>query len=243
MELIFELGNNLQPKGHALAYFRSSSDANILATYLIVPPIRLDLTKYIPPMFAGKIPDVDAADLSSVAIPPIAEAIGSYQELQELAEMRDDDLIYAGTVDASRPDSILLAANEAARLYAEMYAKRPQAIKAAEEELRVQDVLYSLMGERDKLGEMAKLVGKLRYALDGEDTNLVEETIREMRLLGHLLPEKYKIDELIEVCKTPGEKGGRLATLYIDRCYRLSNEEDAELAKIEAEIKELQSTS
>lgn len=241
MELVFEIGDSLRPRGHALAYFRSSSNSTILATYLIVPPIRLDLTKYLPPMFAGKVPDADAANLTSVAIPPIPEVVESYEELQQMAEARDDDLIYLGTIDVSRPDNMLLAANEAARLYAKMYAERPRPVEV-EEELRVQDVLYSLMGERDKLGEIAKLTGKLRYAVDGNDATLIQETIHEIRVLGRLLPEKYRIDELIQVCKTPGEKGRKLATLYIDRCYRLCNEEYAELTKIEAEIKRLKST-
>lgn len=243
MELTFEIGDRFQPKGHALAYFKVLGDEqSILATYLIIPPVKLDLAKYIPPMLAGRIPHLDPGDLAAIAIPPIAEPVGGYDELRELAEAREDDLIYAGVVDASRPDNILLAANEAARLYAKIYSERPQPA-SKDEMLTVRDVLYSLMSERDKLSEMAKLAGKLRYALEGDDTSLVQETVQEMQALGRLLPEKYKIDQLIDACKIPGEKGNRLAALYIDRCYRLCNEEYVELARIDAQINELRSGS
>jgi hypothetical protein len=54
------------------------------------------------------------------------------------------------------------------------------------------------------------------------------------------LPEKYRIEDLLEAARTPGDKGGKLAALYVDRCYRLSSEEYAETARIEAEIRALQ---
>lgn len=242
MDLTFEHGNAQQPKGHALAYFRSSSDYSaILATYLIVPPVRLDLTKYIPPMFAEKMPEAEAANLSTFAIPPIPEEIDSFEHLVEMAQARDDDLVFAGTVDASRPDSLLLAANEAARRYAQLYAERSQ-VAAPKQELLVQDVLYSLMGERELLGEIAKLTGKLRYAVEGGDHDSAQDTAQEMRAIARHLHEKYRIEELLEAAQIPGNKGGQLAALYVDRCYRLSSEDYTETARIEAEIKALQNT-
>ncbi|MBI2955465.1 MAG: hypothetical protein HYY30_14215 [Chloroflexi bacterium] len=241
MGLVFEIGSQTLPKGHALVYFRSASAyTTILATYVVVPPIRLDLSKYIPPMFAAKATDPDTANLPFVAIPPIPEPVDSYEWLRDLTEMRDDDLVFAGTADTSRPDTVMLAVNQAAREYGQLYTQRSQPTKA-QDELSVQDVLFSLMSEPDRLGEIAKLTGKLRYAMGGNDTGLIRETVREMRALGQLLPEKYKIDELIEAAQIPGEKGTRLAALYIDRCYRLSNEEYSELARVEAEIKVLKS--
>ncbi|MCL5263815.1 MAG: hypothetical protein M1343_01240 [Chloroflexi bacterium] len=240
MELVFEIGNVQAPKGHALVYFRGlNSYSTILATYLVVPPIRLDLTKYMPPMLASSVPQAEAGNVSFVAIPPVAESADSIEQLRELAETRGDDLAFAGTVDASRPDSILLAVNEAARAYADLYGKRAL-VSPAEDDLTVQRVLFEMMSERDRLGELGKSIGKLRYAIEGGDKASAEETIREIRILADLLPGKFKVDALIKAAQTPGDLGGKIASLYIDRCYFLLNEDYAGVPKIEEQIRALE---
>ena len=56
MDLTFERGDPSRPCGHALLYFTTGSPERVLATYLVIPPIALNLAKYMPPMFAANLP-------------------------------------------------------------------------------------------------------------------------------------------------------------------------------------------
>ena len=101
MALDFERGDSANPGGHALVYFRAYDDeSKIYATYLIVPPINIELAKYMPPMFASKISMTDVANVSSIPLPPVPEQVESLDLIMALAESRNDDLIYGGIVDS-----------------------------------------------------------------------------------------------------------------------------------------------
>ena len=52
------------------------------------------------------------------------------------------------------------------------------------EGLGINDVLYELMSDSDKLGELSKLIGRLRFAVDGSDDNLTEETESEIAIVA-----------------------------------------------------------
>ncbi|HET8842539.1 MAG TPA: hypothetical protein VFN35_13805, partial [Ktedonobacteraceae bacterium] len=54
------------------------------------------------------------------------------------------------------------------------------------------------------------------------------------------LPEKYRNTELIAAATNPNEQGARLAELYIERGYKLLDEEYADIPGIERSIRELQ---
>ncbi|MHB1417233.1 MAG: hypothetical protein ACYC1C_18460, partial [Chloroflexota bacterium] len=198
MQLNFTRGVQARPRGHALVYFRGGGPGSeVLATYLVVPPVPLNLAKYMPPMFASGMPMGEMQNVSAVPFPPIPEKVESVSYLERLAEARDDDLIDGGTVDVEDMQRALMATSEAARQYLDLYENylrslpAPSAPAEEEESYEVDDVLFSLMSERQRLGELAKLTGKLRYALDGGDTRQVKETVREMEALGKYVPEKY----------------------------------------------------
>ncbi|MHB1132798.1 MAG: hypothetical protein ACYC4L_10470 [Chloroflexota bacterium] len=246
MEMTFERGEQARPRGHALIYFRNSKgDASVLASYLIVPPVPLNLARYMPPMFAASMPTQDA-QTSAVPLPPVPEPFESRAALERLAEARGDDLLYGGNLDPDDVQRGLLAVTEAAHQYQRLYEEHLRHLPKPEPELaegegtNVNDVLFSLMSERQLLGELAKLVGTLRYALEGGDARQVKETVREMEALGRHVPEKYRVDELIAAAQQPGAKGQRLSQLYVDRCFRLSDEDYAGLGQIEEEIKQLE---
>ena len=65
MNLQFRRGAADRPRGHALAYFEAP-DGRLYATYLVIPPIQIDLAKYMPPMFAGQISAQAAVELSEI---------------------------------------------------------------------------------------------------------------------------------------------------------------------------------
>ena len=244
MNLQFRRGAPDRPRGHALAYFETS-DGRIYATYLVIPPIQIDLAKYMPPMFAGQIPAQAATELSAMPLPPIPEEVaGGLSVIDRLAELREDDVVAAGAVDPRALDRLLMVAVEAGQAYVELYRSWQASVSAeppAREEpsYDVDEVLLSLESEHDRIGRLARLVGQLRYALDGGDRRMGDEALAEMERVGRTLPEKYRIAELVAAANRPGQDGAHLAQLLLERSYKLCQEEYAEVARIEAEIKRL----
>jgi hypothetical protein len=242
----FELGDPQHPRGHALVFFRSTTRDEILATYVVALPIAINPAKYVPPAFATRLPQqVSTVDVT--ALPPIPEAVGDLDHLRRLARLRGDDLLDGGLVEDD-PDRLMMVTHEVAREYAERYQRVVQEDLAGadaeplgeslpdEESLR-----WMLMDEKERIGELAKLTGQLRYAVDGGDAHLIASTARQIEKLKLQLPEKYRIAEFLTGAQRPGDVGRRLAELYIDRCYKLSNERYEDLAEIDKEIAALES--
>lgn len=246
MLLAFERGSASEPRGHALAYFRNASaPGELYATYLIVPPIAIDLAKYMPPMFASKISLADLENVSAIPLPPVPEKVESREYLRRLAESREDDIVFLGTANIADIQEVLGKVGEAAQEYLHAYTAYLNSLPALEPgpdalSATVEDVLYSLMSERDKLSELAKLVGKLRYAVDGGDAALMRETLHEMEVLGSRLPGKYRLERLSETARLPGERGWKLSELHIARCYKLCEEDYRAVEELDSRIRELE---
>ena len=60
-DINFRLGSSKEPKGHAVIYF--VEDNNIFVSYVVDFPITVDMSKYIPEMFADQIPEQDMLSL------------------------------------------------------------------------------------------------------------------------------------------------------------------------------------
>jgi len=249
MQLTFDRGDTRRPKGHALLYFRSWSDPSaIFATYVIVPPIAVEISKYIPPMFAAQFQQMGTTGITVFPYPPIPERVESESMLLRMAEARDDDLVSGGSVDASSPERLLQATGEAAQQYFESYSSymaslpaelQPDAIPEDVGTVEVSEVLYGLMSERDRLAELAKLSGQLRYAVGGQDPNLIEDTVTEMRRLARYLPDKFRVSEIMVAARRPGAIGDRLTQLYLERAYALADEDYERVSELETEIRTL----
>ena len=97
-----------------------------------------------------------------------------------------------------------------------------------------------MMGERDKLSELAKLVGKLRFAAEGSDPRLMKEAEDEISTLARYLPELYRIPSLVRATEIPAESAAILAQLYLERCYKLFEEDYRRLQEVEQEIQRLE---
>lgn len=247
MDLTFEKGSAEEPKGHALFYFRSGAGDKVLATYVVVLPISMDIARYIPPLLAPQFSGMGPREMSAFALPPVPEEVDSYDELVRLAELRDDDLIFGGTLFSMQPTSLIETANEAVQRYAQLWAdylqQAPSQAQAEEESgLGVSEVLYSLMSDRDKLGEMAKLVSKLRFAVEGGDEAMIREAEEEILILSKYLPENYKLARLLEVARLPHPVGGELAQLYLERCYRLSDGNEEGVRQLDERIRVLETS-
>src|SRR3954447_24213922 len=126
VQLSFERGDPKRPRGHAVVYFRASSDPSmVLASYVVVPPISMDFSKFIPPMFAAQLPGIMPSGPQVFPLPPIPEQVESFEWIQALAESRDDDLLDAGTVDTQDFQRLLAVMTEVASEYGRLYENRP----------------------------------------------------------------------------------------------------------------------
>jgi hypothetical protein len=104
----------------------------------------------------------------------------------------------------------------------------------------VDELLLQVMPDREKVGRLARLTGTLRYAIDGGDKRLIDETVADMERVGRHLTEKYRPGELIAAARSPSPNASQLAQLFLERCYRLIEEDYAALADIDRRIDALQ---
>jgi hypothetical protein len=249
MEFTFERGSAEAPKGHALVYFRGAQNQDeCWATYIVVLPILVDVSKYVPPFLMNQMGDIGPKDLSAFAFPPAPEQVSGHDYVQRLATIRGDDIIYGGTMNPTDISSALMVINEAIAWYAQAYAENTEtdteqeALETGEEApgFGVNEVLYELMGDSDKLGELTRLVGRLTDAVDTQDEKLVKETQDEISILAKHLPENHDIPRLTQAARAGGDRGSKLAGLYLQRCFHLIAEEYVKLGQVEDEIQSLE---
>lgn len=236
MQLIFEHGDREAPVGHALVYFAGDGDT-VMATYVSVPPIPFNFQEFMPPMFASMFQGVDLGNtMVATPIPPIPQPVESHEWLLALAERRNDDLIFAGGAARTDPTQLMTQAAEAAQVYGDLYAATAPATSPSDpRDVSSEDSSrFSAMDERDLLNELTVLTGRLRDSLrNGQPDAEIE---REMRAVAMRLPAKYRAMDLAEAARVPGERGQRLAELYLERSYKLHNEEYLDLERIDREI-------
>ena len=146
----------------------------------------------------------------------------------------------------------MMIVQETVQLYRDLYGKLlgdiskeelthvPMSQEAIQSGLGVNDVLYSLMSEADKLNELTKLIGRLRFAMDGGEESLVKDAEVDITLLSKHLPDDYKTARLTEVVKSGLNDGEALANLYLQRCFHIVHEEYVELGKVEEQIKNIE---
>ena len=256
MALTFTIGDPARPKGHALLYFRDRDGAGMVATYVLVLPIQMDMGKYLPPLLASQLGSLAAeamgGPMSSFAAPPMPEPVESLERLEHLASLRGDDLLDGGTLAVADLGSAMQSTAEAVQAYVGLYQERsdlgPQATEAGAPSLPrderpsgeadVQQVLYELLNERDRLVELSKLVATARFALERSDAALAAEANASMQTLGKLLPKRYWVDRVQAAANDLSDDGTALARLYLERCYKLVDEEYAVVEELERRIAE-----
>ena len=248
MQLSFERGDPTRPRGHALVYFRAADDpSQVLASYVVVPPISMDFSRYIPPMFAAQFGGIIPTGPSAFPLPPFPERVESMAWVEEIVAARGDDLIDGGTVDTSDIQRLLMLMTEVAGEYARLYESRMPGQPAPEAErepsalpsVDVDELLLSVMTDTEKVEKLAKLTGTVRYAVEGNDGGLLDETVREMERVGRQLGERYRVAELVQAARDPDQQAGRLAELLLQRCFKLAAEEYDTLATLDHEIEAL----
>lgn len=247
MILDFEDGSSESPRGHALIYFQDSTKQRTYASYVILLPITVDVSKYVPPFLMNQVGDIGVGDMSAFAFPPAPEEVDSIDSIKQLASYRDDDLIFGGVCDPEDLPSSMIKINEVVELYLDLYEKTSHMIALTSDSVAqnqnnspVSDVLYSLMSDTDRLEELTKLVGRLRYSVESGEHSLGKETEEDILSLSAYFPESYKINILLRWAKeTKNESAAHKTDLYLKRCFLLAREEYVELGKIEKDISEL----
>ncbi|MDE2765396.1 MAG: hypothetical protein OXI25_03065 [Chloroflexota bacterium] len=254
MTLDFRIGSSDAPKGHALLYFTDAANGRTLATYVLVLPIKMDIAKYLPPMLASQLGSIAGGPMGSglgaFAAPPVPEEAPAVGALERLARLRNDDLIDGGSLDASDVARTMQAAADAVQEYAALYQSHADSVPevAIAEADRLQDaaassdvnrVLFELLSDRDKLAELAKLIGVLRFALDRGNAELAGETEAAMAALEALLPKHYWVERVRAAAKDLSGPGETLSRLLIDRSYRLLEEDFAGVEQLERQIEAL----
>ena len=97
-----------------------------------------------------------------------------------------------------------------------------------------------MMGETGKLSELAKLVGKMRFGVEGSDSRLVKEAEEEILTLAKHMPEHYRVQRIIQVAEMPADMGATLAQLYLERCYKLYEEDYRRIQEVDVEIRRIE---
>ena len=264
MGMQFLRGSAQAPKGHAIFVARSTGNSRtVYCTYCVVPPIPMSLTKYLPPLFAAQIPAEELRESQSIVngmpIPPMLEEASSMEYLQRLVDLRNDDFCDLGTVspgdEGSRVQMAILACQEYGELYSAYIAAAGQLSQSSStpsgasldapslDNLDADELLIQAMSDRQKLTELGKLVGMVRYAVEGHDTLLVQDTKRKMQRIANKLAEKYRGSDLVTSAVDPRARGAQLAELYLSRAFKLLDEEYADIPAIERSIRELQDGS
>ncbi len=274
MDIQFEIGDPMRPRGHALLYFRVDTEPErVYGTYIVTLPITADLTKYVPPFLAAHLGSGDTgplANFAAFAMPPMSELVeGGYDRLVQLANLRGDDLVFGGSMFSYDLARMMESVSRAVQEYSEAWneavganggavpsipaddvaiplagAEQPVAgSEAAESDdrgLGVNEVLWSFMSEGDRLAEMGRLLGRLRFAQEGNDDAAIADITAEMTALGRHLPDEFNIAALVANAAGDGAVAAQLAQLYLDRCYRLSSGDAEQVRRIDEAIRNLE---
>jgi len=263
MTLEYHLGDAANPKGHALIYFRDGSNPDLVgASYVVILPVSVDISKYVPPFLAGQVEQLGSGDMSSFAFPPAPEPVPSETWLRDIAAKRDDDLLFGGVANLSDVTSLM---EVVAGISAEYAAKcdSVSGIDRSTESAQVEsgssesgandqpvaptadvnDVMYGMMAEPDLLTELTTLMGRFQYESSGGDLAGARESEAKIRAIGKHVPENRRIDLLIEAATDGRPDSAKRAQLYLDRVFAMYREDYTRVHVIEQEIQALDSSS
>ncbi len=250
MTLTFDIGDPAAPRGHALLYFRDRDGNRFVGTYVLVLPIKMDVGKYLPPLMAAQLGglagEAMGEGLGAFAAPPMPEEV-QVQALERLARLRGDDLIAGGDLSVDDVGAAMLATAEAVQEYSAMYRAGVEAtptIAVAEADRQadavassdVHRVLFELLNERDRVAELAKLVGTLRFATDHSDEALASESDTAMMALEGLLPDHFWVGRVRLAARDMTPTGESMARLLVERCYRLLDQDFPVVEDLERQI-------
>jgi len=242
LDLIFQKGSKESPKGHALLYFTNKDNpSEIWGTYIITLPIQVDIKKYMPPFLLNDSNSLNSSDFNSFAFPPSPELIGPIEIVQDLAEVRDEDLIDGGNIDINDSANNMMKINEILSQYLNLYlnnnAKKIEEIDENESEnSNVNSLMYEFMNVNDRMTELSKLLSKLLFAIENSQDTLITECEKDIESLSTFYPENHKINKIVEYTKIKNKS--KIAELYFKRCLYLAKENYGKVEECEKLIEQ-----
>jgi hypothetical protein len=257
MTLEYHLGDSSNPKGHALIYFQDGSNPDLVgASYVVILPVSVDISKYVPPFLAGQVEQLGSGEMTSFAFPPAPEPVPSEAWLRETAANRGDDLLFGGVAKLDDVTALMEVVAGISAEYAAQYdnlasvkgAKVSEQVSGDIDELisaeggpiaDVNDVMYSMMSEPDLLTELTTLMGRFQYETSGGDTAGARESEAKIRAIGKHVPENRRIDLLIESATDGRAESAKRAQMYLERAFAMYREDYTRVHVIEQEIQAL----
>ena len=76
----------------------------------------------------------------------------------------------------------------------------------------------------------------MRFATESADESLVAEPADSIEALERLLPERYWAAKVRDAARDTSENGAKLAQLYVERCYKLLDDDFAAVQLLEKRI-------
>ncbi|MDA1279792.1 MAG: hypothetical protein O3B95_07070 [Chloroflexi bacterium] len=251
MTLEYHLGDPANPKGHALIYFRDGRDPErVGASYVVMLPVTVDISKYVPPFLAGQVEQLGSGEMSSFAFPPAPESVPSEPWLRKTAANRGDDLLFGGVANLDDITSLMAVVADISSEYSAQYESSPNVVAGSaaqqledsarsgegESDTDVSDVMYGLMSEPDLLAELTTLMGRLQYESSGKDVAGVRESEAKIRAIARHIPENRKIDLLVEAALDSRPQSAKRTQLYLERAFAMYREDYTRVHVIEKEI-------
>src|SRR5260370_2616316 len=143
-------------------------------------------------------------------IPPMLEEGSSLGNLEMLADRRDDDLCDIGSINPKDEGARMQRGAEGCQEYGQLYLSYtltfeqiPSTTQMDQidqpntplDDLDTEELLIQTMTDRERLTELGKQVGVARYALEGHDTNLQQQTkLNILRTAAHFADKYPRLD-------------------------------------------------
>ena len=147
--------------------------------------------------------------------------------MQDLAELRDEDLIEGGNIDIHDSANNMMKINEILSQYLNLYlnnnSKSIEKIDEKESEnSNVNSLMYEFMNVNDRMTELSKLLSKLLFAIGNSQDSLIAECEKDIESLSSFYPQNHKINKIVEYTKIKNKS--EIAELYFKRCLYLAKE-------------------
>lgn len=237
-ELQFDIGQPSKPRGHALIYM--TNETTTMVAYLMMLPFKLEIaniSKFLPKFLMEHLQNLgDDRHFSVVLTPPTK--IDSVEQAVKLAEVRSDDLVFAGEYDESDQNANLEKLNRTFEQYRDLCDEYDEKCGLGEigksekaDELPWKSSLERELDEADelpvgeKLNKLTSLLGQIHDHLKHGDTGQVEEVHWQMRKLAEGVDARYGLDNLIKHGASLKPADQQLSRLYLTRAYQMDKEE------------------
>jgi len=236
-DINFRLGSSKEPKGHAVIYF--VEEENIFVSYVVDFPITVDMSKYIPEMFADQIPD---QDMDKIIIPPVPEKYeGSMESLENLCNLRGDDLVDGGTINIKDSTLAMSKLSKLGKDYSDIckdFYDNVSLKKIFNNSADSSKNDFSNLTESELLAEITKIVGNIKFLKDNNES--INSEIENIDNISSLLPENRKIKEILRYLDLEKKNSEAIISAYISRAYSMFKEDYIKVKELENEILELE---